>query len=555
MHDTHNSIKSDCHNLNHDNTGQDWLSDHTQKRQALIDAHAYNPADEHANCGVGLVASIAGDARRDVVEKSIQALKNVWHRGAVDADGKTGDGAGIRLDIPQEFFRAQVERTGHIPTAAKIAVGMIFLPRTDFGAQETARTIVESELLQAGFYIYGWRQVPIDIDVIGDKAKATRPAIEQVMFRDPKGRKGNQLERELYIVRRRIEKRVITAALPSFYICSLSIQTIIYKGMFLAQDIDNFYPDLKDERFISRAAIYHQRYSTNTFPQWWLAQPFRMLAHNGEINTLKANVNLMKSHEIKMASSAFGDRAGDVKPIIQKGSSDSAALDATFELLVRAGRSAPMAKTLLIPEAYSKRADLMPDNWRALYEYCNAVMEPWDGPAAIAAYDGRWVMAGLDRNGLRPLRFAISNDGILAVGSETGMCPMDEKTITRRGAIKPGRMIAIDLDEGRFYDSAEILDEMANKRPYKKWLEKSIELDTPLAGPEITTLKGEALIRRQMSCGQSLEDLELILAPMAETGKEVVGSMGDDTPLAVLSDIYRPLDLGFLASLSSLATC
>ena len=246
----------------------------------------------------------------------------------------------------------------------------------------------------------------------------------------------------------------------------------------------------------------------------------------------------------------FGDRAGDVKPIIQKGSSDSAALDATFELLVRAGRSAPMAKTLLIPEAYSKRADLMPDNWRALYEYCNAVMEPWDGPAAIAAYDGRWVMAGLDRNGLRPLRFAISNDGILAVGSETGMCPMDEKTITRRGAIKPGRMIAIDLDEGRFYDSAEILDEMANKRPYKKWLEKSIELDTPLAGPEITTLKGEALIRRQMSCGQSLEDLELILAPMAETGKEVVGSMGDDTPLAVLSDIYRPLSHYFRQNFS-----
>ena len=528
----------------------DWLDTYQSGRDKLIKANAYDPMDEHANCGVGLVASIDGTPRRDVVEKSIQALKNVWHRGAVDADGKTGDGAGIRLDIPQEFFRAQVEHTGHKPSAAKIAVGMIFLPRTDFGAQEAARTIVETELLKEGFYIYGWRQVPINVDIIGDKAKATRPAIEQVMFRDPKGRKGNKLERELYIIRRRIEKRVIEAAIPSFYVCSLSVQTIIYKGMFLAEDIDNFYLDLKDERFVSRAAIYHQRYSTNTFPQWWLAQPFRMLAHNGEINTLKANANHMKSHEIKMASSAFAERADDVKPIIQKGSSDSAALDAVFELLVRAGRSAPMAKTLLVPEAYSKRGDLMPESWRALYEYCNAVMEPWDGPAALAAYDGRWCMAGLDRNGLRPLRYAISQDGILAVGSETGMCPMDEADIIRRGAVKPGRMIAVDLEEGKFYNSTDILNELAEKRPYKKWLEKSIDLDEKLAGPETATLSGEGLTRRQMSCGQTLEDHELILTPMAEMGKETVGSMGDDTPLAVLSDIYRPLSHYFRQNFS-----
>jgi len=528
-----------------------WLKTYEANREKLIAAHAYNPADEHANCGVGLVASIDGSARRDVVEMSIQALKNVWHRGAVDADGKTGDGAGIRLDIPQGFFRAQVERTGHKPTAAKIAVGMFFLPRTDFKSQEAARTIVETELLKEGFYIYGWRQVPIDIDVIGDKAKATRPAIEQVMFRDPQGRKGNVLERELYIIRRRIEKRAIEAAIPSFYACSLSIQTIIYKGMFLAEDIDNFYPDLKDEKFISRAAIYHQRYSTNTFPQWWLAQPFRMLAHNGEINTLKANANHMKSHEIKMASAAFGKRAGDVKPVIQKGSSDSAALDSVFELLVRAGRSAPMAKTLLIPEAYSKRGDLMPDSWRALYEYCNGVMEPWDGPAALAAYDGRWCMAGLDRNGLRPLRYSISKDGILAVGSETGMCPMSEKNIIRKGALKPGRMIAVDLESGKFYDSTAIINELAEKRPYKKWLKKVVNLDESLAGPEPKPmLSGEALVRRQMSCGQTLEDLELILSPMAETGKETVGSMGDDTPLAVLSDIYRPLSHFFRQNFS-----
>ena len=532
-------------------TDNKWLKTYETNRDKLIKANAYDPAHEHSSCGVGLVASINGEARRDVVEMSLQALKNVWHRGAVDADGKTGDGAGIRLDIPQEFFRAQVERTGHKPTAAKIAVGMFFLPRTDFGAQEAARTIVETELLKEGFYIYGWRQVPIDINVIGDKAKATRPSIEQVMFRDPQGRKGNTLERELYIVRRRIEKHAIEAAIPSFYACSLSVQTIIYKGMFLAEDIDNFYPDLKDDRFVSRAAIYHQRYSTNTFPQWWLAQPFRMLAHNGEINTLKANANHMKSHEIKMASSAFGERAGDVKPIIQKGSSDSAALDSVFELLVRAGRPAPFAKTLLIPEAYSKRGDLMPEKWRALYEYCNGVMEPWDGPAAIAAYDGRWCIAGLDRNGLRPLRYAISSDGVVAVGSETGMCPMNEKDIVRKGALKPGRMIAIDLDEGKFYDSNEILDAMSEKRPYKKWLKKVVSLDEKLTGTEPKpTLSGESLARRQMSCGQTLEDLELILSPMAELGKETVGSMGDDTPLAVLSDIYRPLSHFFRQNFS-----
>ena len=528
-----------------------WLEDYTQKRDALIEAGAYDPAHEHDACGVGFVASLDGSARRDVVEKSISALKNVWHRGAVDADGKTGDGAGIRLDIPQEFFKAQVERTGHKPSKSKIAVGMIFLPRTDFGAQEHARTIVESELIKEGFYIYGWRQVPIDTDVIGEKAKATRPAIEQVMFRDPKGRKGNALERELYIIRRRIEKRVIKAALPSFYVCSLSVQTIIYKGMFLAEDIDAFFPDLKDERFISRAAIYHQRYSTNTFPQWWLAQPFRMIAHNGEINTVKANTNFMKNHEIKMASSAFGEQAGDVKPIIQKGSSDSAALDATFELLVRAGRTAPMVKTLLVPEAYSKRAGLMPESWRGLYEYCNAVMEPWDGPAALAAYDGRWVVAGLDRNGLRPMRYAKTSDGILAVGSETGMCPLSESVIIEKGALEPGRLIALDLEEGKFYDSAAMLDKLSSARPYHKWLKKVVNLDEELAGPEPEAgLSGEALIRRQQSCGQTHEDMELILSPMSENAKESVGSMGDDTPLAVLSDLYRPLSHFFRQNFS-----
>lgn len=522
--------------------GEQWKSDYESAQEHLIASHSYDTDEEHDACGVGLVASIDGKPRRDVVEMALQALKNVWHRGAVDADGKTGDGAGILLDIPREFFKEKIEHTGHKVSKHKIAIGMVFLPRTDYDAQDTARTIVEAELLRAGFYLYGWRQVPVNLEIIGDKALATRPSIEQVMFRAPSSYDMEKLERELYIVRRRIEKRAIEAAIPSFYVCSLSGKTIAYKGMFLAEDIDAFYPDLKDERFVSRAALYHQRYSTNTFPQWWLAQPFRMIAHNGEINTVKANTNFMKSHEIKMASNTFGRRAEDVKPVIQKGSSDSAALDSVFELLVRAGRSAPLAKTLLVPEAYSKRGDLMPKKWRSLYEYCNAVMEPWDGPAALTAFDGRWVMAGLDRNGLRPLRYAMTNTGILAVGSESGTCPLDESTIIAKGAIEPGRLIAIDLDEGKFYDTKEILDKLADAKPYDLWLKNVNNLDEKLAGSEPKPVySGEDLTRRQLCVGQSLEDLRLILPPLTIDGKEGLGSMGDDTPLAVLSDEYRPL--------------
>ena len=322
-------------------------------RQRLIDGNAYDPASERDACGVGLVCAIDGKPRREVVDLAIKALKALWHRGAVDADGKTGDGAGILVSVPQDFFGDQVRRTGHQLRPGPIAVGQIFLPRVDLGAQELCRTIVESEVLRFGFYIYGWRQVPVDTRVIGEKANATRPEIEQIMLAPPAGMDGEALERALFLCRKRIEKRVAAAAIGSFYICSLSAKSLIYKGMFLAEHIDEFYPDLRDERFSAAVAIFHQRYSTNTFPEWRLAQPFRMLAHNGEINTLKGNTNWMKSHEIRMAAQAFGDFGDDVKPVIQPGGSDSAALDNTFEVLVRAGRDAPMVKTLLMPEAWA----------------------------------------------------------------------------------------------------------------------------------------------------------------------------------------------------------
>ena len=331
---------------------QAWVEAEECKRKWMNENGLWREEDEHSSCGVGLVVAIDGKASRGVVEKGIAALKAVWHRGAVDADGKTGDGAGIHVQIPVPFFYDQVRRTGHEPDPKKlIAVGQVFLPRTDFGAQERCRTIVESEVLRMGHYIYGWRHVPVSTDCLGDKANATRPEIEQILIRCEKDIDGDQFERELYIIRRRIEKAAIAAQITSLYFCSLSCRSIIYKGMMLAEQVAEFYPDLLDPRFESAFAIYHQRYSTNTFPQWALAQPFRMLAHNGEINTLKGNVNWMRSHEIRMASSTFGDMAEDIKPIIPAGTSDSGALDTVFEVLVRAGRSAPMAKTMMVPEA------------------------------------------------------------------------------------------------------------------------------------------------------------------------------------------------------------
>ena len=532
-------------------SGSSAIDLYLKNRQILTDGHAYNPEDEKDSCGVGLVCALDGKPRRDIVAMALKALKNVWHRGAVDADGKTGDGAGVRVDVPQDFFREQVARTGHSPTDDPICVGMIFLPRTDFGAQETARTIVEREILNFGFYIYGWRQVPVDVSVIGEKANATRPEIEQILFYDPRGRSAEELERTLFICRRRIEKRALASSVSGFYVCSFSSKSLIYKGMFLAESIDSFFPDLQDEKFVSAVAIYHQRYSTNTFPQWHLAQPFRMLAHNGEINTVKGNINWMKSHEIPMASEAFGDYQEDVKPIVQAGGSDSAALDNVCEVLVRAGRSAPMAKALLVPEAWAKQENIMKPSHMALYAYCNAVMEPWDGPAALAIYDGRWAVAGMDRNGLRPMRYSVTQDGILAVGSETGMCPLDGRIITKKGRVGRGEMLAVDMEKGKLYTHEAIIDKLASAHPYVKWNSNVVDLEARIGpGPEPKLYSRQELLRRQVAAGLTLEELEVVLAPMAEEGKEALGSMGDDSPLAVLSSRYRPLSHFFKQNFS-----
>ncbi len=531
------------------NFDQNWAKAEEAKRTWMAENGLYADEDEHSSCGVGLVVSIDGTKSRDVVEKGINALKAVWHRGAVDADGKTGDGAGIHVQIPVPFFHDQIRRTGHEPDDKLIAVGQVFLPRTDFGAQETCRTIVETEVLRMGHYIYGWRHVPVFTGCLGDKANATRPEIEQILIRNGKDIDEEQFERELYIIRRRIEKSA--AMVAGFYFCSLSCRSIIYKGMMLAEQVAEFYPDLMDARFESAFAIYHQRYSTNTFPQWHLAQPFRMLAHNGEINTLKGNVNWMRSHEIRMASGAFGDKAGDIKPIIPAGSSDSSALDSVFEVLVRAGRNAPMAKTMMVPESWSKQAVEMKQAWQDMYGYCNAVMEPWDGPAALAMTDGRWVCGGLDRNGLRPLRYVVTGDGLLVAGSEVGMVSVDEATVVEKGALGPGQMIAVDMAEGRLYHDEELKDKLAAAQPFGEWVEKVVDLSEKMRDvPETSLFSGDELRTRQAAAGYSMEELEQVLAPMAEDGKEMIASMGDDTPSAVLSKTYRPLSHFFRQNFS-----
>ncbi|WP_238996957.1 glutamate synthase large subunit [Entomobacter blattae] len=520
-------------------SGEEFVAAWQENAQRL--AGTYSAAQEHDSCGVGVVAALDGQKRRDVVEAGIAALKAVWHRGAVDADGKTGDGAGILVEIPQDFFVEAVLNGGDQADGGVIAVGMVFLPKTDLAAQEQCRQIVETEILEFGYGIYGWRQVPIDTSCIGEKANVTRPEIEQILIRNALGRSEEQFEQDLYIIRRRIEKSAITNQVD-LYICSLSCRTMVYKGMFLAEHLTTFYPDLLDERFVSRFAIYHQRYSTNTFPTWKLAQPFRKLAHNGEINTLSGNINWMKSHETRLSHPSLDSYMASIKPVIQASGSDTAALDNVFELLTFAGRDAPMAKTLMIPAAAGPDTAI-PEEWKDMYHYCNAVMEPWDGPAAICATDGRWVIAGLDRSGLRPSRYTITTKNLLIVGSETGMVRVPENEILRLGRLGPGETIALDLQEKKLYSPTEVVDMLAKRHPFSQWVKKTQNIRSIVGAEEDedTLYSTEELRRRQLAVGATLEEMEAVLQPMVEDAVEAVGSMGDDTPLAVLSGKYRGL--------------
>ena len=520
-----------------------------KNKKKLEENYSYFPSTEHEACGVGMISSTNGKKSRKIVEYGIEALKAVWHRGAVDADGKSGDGAGIKLEISPDFFEEKIVQTGHKHDNSKrICVGMVFMPRNDYADQEKCRSIIENILLNNNFYIYGWRQVPVNPKVLGSTAEISRPEIAQVLFRKNENLETDVLERELYVMRKKIEKLGRESQLKNFYICSMSSRSIVYKGMFLAEALSDFYLDLQDKKFTSRFAIFHQRYSTNTFPSWDLAQPFRTLAHNGEINTLKGNVNWMKIHEQDMSSDLFQD-VNDLKPVIIPGNSDSASLDNVFELLTHSGKLAPLIKLMMIPDAWSKRSKTVPKKHQELFNFLNSTIEPWDGPAAICATDSKWVIASVDRNGLRPLRYTITSDNLIYAGSETGMINIPEEKIVKKGRLGPGEIIAVELKQGKLYQDKEIKDLIS--KDYKKFNAQIIDLDKKISSDkEFNNFSGDELRRRQYLSGLTIEDLELILHPMVEESKEATGSMGDDTPIAVLSSHHRPISHYFRQNFS-----
>jgi len=516
-----------------------WCADWDNRAEYLTKNGLYAPKNEHDACGVGLIAAIDGKPRRAVVEAGIEALKAVYHRGAVDADGKTGDGAGINVQIPSDFFIDHLAKVGKKLKNDNFAVGMVFLPRKNMKSQEECRTIVETEVLRFGFSIYGWRQVPVNPNIIGEIAADSRPEIEQILLAGRDDMSEEEFERELFIVRRRIEKAVYARAIGDFYICSLSARSVIYKGLFKAEQLTEFYPDLTDARFISSYAIFHQRFSTNTAPAWHLAQPFRILAHNGEINTLKANVNFMRSHEATMSSPLFNGFEDDLRPVIPDNTSDTGAFDSVAEIMVRAGRALPLAKLILVPTSWSTSSQ-MPQAHQDMFNFCNCISEAWDGPAAIAASDGKWVIAGMDRGGLRPMRYAITDDNLLLIGSETGMVPVKDSKVLQRGRLQPGEMIGVNLAEGVLYHDSELKDLLAAEYPFADWVKNIVDFDSLISEKSQKQKISESdLLKMQIATATTSEDLELILQPMAETGKEAVGSMGDDTPLAILSKKYH----------------
>ena len=527
-----------------------WDEDWNKRASALAENGMYAPENEHDACGVGFIAAIDGKPRRSIVEAGINALKAVYHRGAVDADGKTGDGAGINIQIPFDFFKDHIERSGQklINGGVKgdqLAVGMMFLPKKNFAAQETCRAIVESEILKMGYRIYGWRQVPVKAEVIGEVAGDSRPEIEQILITGKQGMTEARFELELYFIRKRIENAVRAKAINDFYICSLSCRSLIYKGLFKAEQLTAFYPDLLDERFVSSYAIFHQRFSTNTAPAWHLAQPFRMIAHNGEINTVKGNINFMRSHEATFHCEDFKGFENDLLPVIPDNTSDTGALDSVVEILTRAGRPLPLTKLILIPPAWARTSD-MPQAHKDMFSSLNSVSEQWDGPAAIAATDGHWIIAGMDRNGLRPMRYSITKDGLIMVCSESGMVNVSDSNIIERGRLGPGDILGIDLQAGKLYRDGELKDLLAAQYPYSEWVNNIVRLSDVLVDKNANVTSSgirhtspERLKTLQLATGMTHEDIESILHPMAEDGKEAIGSMGDDTPMAILSEHHR----------------
>ncbi|MBL8028792.1 MAG: glutamate synthase subunit alpha, partial [Fibrobacteres bacterium] len=496
----------------------------------------YDPANEKDSCGVGMVVRIDGSEDHSVVADGLQILINLEHRGAVAGDQSTGDGAGILVRIPDSFFKKALKNGAKLPVAGNYGIAMCFLP-SDSGRMDECCRIIDKCVTDEGCEIIEWRDVPVQPKGLGEFAESTRPVVRQLVI----GRKkvsAEQFEIKLYCMRRSAEKAVssLIGDYSQFYICSMSSRTIVYKGLFTGAQLKNFYPDLADKSFASPYSIVHQRYSTNTMPTWALAHPFRFLAHNGEINTLRGNINRMKAREALLASPLFGEDIKKIQPVVVESGSDSAILDNVLELLVLSGRSLPHAMMMMVPEAWGTKYHMSEDR-RAFYEYHSSIMEPWDGPAAVAFTDDRYVGAQLDRNGLRPARYVITRDGRIILGSESGVLDIAPDNVQRRGRLQPGRMLLVDMIEKRIVPDNEMKSRIARQKPYRHWVQDNrIELRGFLTPADIPVEDAEALLLKQIVFGYTEDELRMVLAPMAENGQEAVGSMGDDTPLAVLSN-------------------
>ena len=509
--------------------------------RALKKEGLYDPRYEHDACGVGFVANIKGERSHAIVQKGLEVLQNLTHRGACGCDPLTGDGAGMLMQIPHEFFAREVKTLRfELPKPGDYGVAMVFLPR-DVHERNVCQRIFERVLHDEGLRLLGWRKVPTDPQACGEVARSRMPEVRQLFIARGKDIADQEtLERKLFLVRKQVEKLVRESDLrdsEAFHVPSLSTRTIVYKGMLLPEQIPAFYPDFKDETLVSAMALVHQRFSTNTFPSWDRAHPYRFLAHNGEINTLRGNENWMRAREQLFSSPMFDEEIERILPIVDESSSDSGKFDNCVELLVRTGRSLPHAIMMMVPEAWQKHED-MSEAKRAFYQYHSCLMEPWDGPASIAFSDGRVIGAVLDRNGLRPSRYVVTKDGFVVMASEVGVLDLPADQIAQKNRLQPGRMFLVDMENGRIVDDEEIKEQMAARKPYRKWLDDNFVPLKKLPAPRqpVPGYGSETLIARQKIHGYSFEDLKILLAPMAINGQEAVGSMGTDTPLACLSD-------------------
>ena len=501
----------------------------------------YDSAYEHDACGVGFVCKVNGTPSHEVVQKGLQVLVDLDHRGACGCDGLTGDGAGILMQVPHRFF----EETGtkDLPAPGQYGVGCAFLPK-DACRQHLFKELIENAVRTEGQRFLSWRKVPTNNSSIGMLAQSTEPSVWQ-FFVVPEDdiADGEQFERKLFLIRKVFQNAAHTLRTESenAYISSLSTRTLIYKGMLTPGQLPQYYPDLRHPAMESAVAMVHSRFSTNTFPEWSLAHPFRFLSHNGEINTLRGNVNQMRAGEAILHSRHFGEDTQKLLPIIREGGSDSQALDNALELLYFTGRSLPHSMMMLVPEAWEHNPTMSSEK-RAFYQYHSNLMDPWDGPATILFSDGRFVGALLDRNGLRPSRYTVTKDGLVILASETGVGNPDPANVLRKGRLHPGRMFLIDLHEQRIIDDRELKQIISCKRPYKQWVqENTLTLDDIPVVAEPPCMSSDARKKREQMFGYTLEDLRIILQPMSTDAKEPLGSMGDDTPLAVLSNRPRML--------------